>query len=200
VLQLTPQDYERGRRGERIGAGKRSPLLLSGLVLAGANRKDKDKPETWVQDGGIVTGEDLVGLDLRGLRLAVLSACETGLGDVAGGEGVYGLARALHVAGCRDVVASLWQVDDQATAALMTLFYAHLWQQGQPPLEALRQAQLQLYRHPEQVAALARERGPRPGTVVPVEGAAAARPVADQAAGTAHPKLWAAFVLSGPGR
>ena len=88
---------------------------MSGLVLAGANR-----PGT--PGRGLVTGELLVDRDLSGLDLAVLSACDTGLGDVAGGEGVFGLARAFHVAGCRDVVASLWKVDDQATAALMGEF------------------------------------------------------------------------------
>ena len=96
--------------------------MLIGLVLAGANR-----PET--PGRGILTGEAIVGLDLRGLELAVLSACETGLGDVAGGEGVFGLQRAFHVAGCRNVVASLWKVDDEATAALMALFYRHLWEE-----------------------------------------------------------------------
>jgi CHAT domain-containing protein len=89
-----------------------------------------------------------------------LSACETGLGEVAGGEGVFGLQRAFHLARGRNVVASPWQVDDEATAALMALFYHHLWVEKRTPLEALRQAQLSLYRHLERIAALARERGP----------------------------------------
>jgi CHAT domain-containing protein len=73
--------------------------------------------------------------------LAVLSVCETGLGDVAGGEGVFGLQRAFHLAGARNVVATLWKVDDTATAALMAVFYRELWEKGQPPIEALRRAQ-----------------------------------------------------------
>jgi CHAT domain-containing protein/Tfp pilus assembly protein PilF len=207
VLQLTEEDHRRGLRGERVGAGLRSPLLLSGLVLAGANRKEQGKPETWAADGGIFLGEDIVGRNLQRLALAVLSACETGLGDVAGGEGVFGLQRAFHVAGCKNVVASLWQVDDEATAALMNLFYARLWHPDEakrlPPLQALRQAQLALYRQPELIPQFARGevRGPKPDKVVKIEDYAP--PKAEEVkAGErkAHPRQWAAFVLSGDGR
>ena len=79
---------------------------------------------------------------MQDLDLVVLSACETGLGTVAGGEGVFGLQRAFHLAGARTVVASLWKVDDTATRKLMRLFYSKLWEQGMPAAEALRQAQL----------------------------------------------------------
>jgi CHAT domain-containing protein/Tfp pilus assembly protein PilF len=207
VLQLTEEDYRRGWRGERIGAGKRSPLLLSGLVLAGANRKDKDKPETWAADGGILLGEDIVGRNLHHMELAVLSACETGLGDVGGGEGVYGLQSAFHVAGCKNVVASLWQVDDDATAALMNLFYARLWHSDEtkrlPPLQALREAQLTLYRHPELISQFAKGevRGPKPGTTVKIEDYTPPK-VEEVKVGEkkSHPKQWAAFVLSGTGK
>jgi CHAT domain-containing protein len=157
-------------------------------VFAGANVPGRD-------DGGIVTAETLVGLDLHGMDLAVLSACETGLGEVAGGEGVMGLTRAFHVAGCRDVVASLWKVDDDATAALMTLFYHKLWQEKKPPLDALREAQLTLHRHPERIGELAKERGLNLDKVVklpPTPAGAKGR--------TAPAKQWAAFVLSGAGR
>src|SRR5262249_54750321 len=77
---------------ERLGAGARHPLTQTGLVLAGANRKGKDAPD----DGGILTAEAIAGLDLSGLELAVLSACETGLGEGMNGEGVFGLQRAFH--------------------------------------------------------------------------------------------------------
>jgi CHAT domain-containing protein/Tfp pilus assembly protein PilF len=206
VLQLTEDDYRRGWRGERVGAGLRSPLLLSGLVLAGANRKDRDRPETWAADGGILLGEDIVGRNLHRMELAVLSACETGLGDVAGGEGVFGLQRAFHVAGCKNVVASLWQVDDEATAALMNLFYARLWHADPakrlPPLAALREAQLTLYRQPELVAQFARGevRGPKSDKVVKIADYAPPKPDEVLPGGKAHPKQWAAFVLSGDGR
>jgi CHAT domain-containing protein len=142
-----------------------------------------------------VTGEALVDLDLSGLGLAVLSACETGLGDVAGGEGTFGLQRAFHLAGTRNVVASLWKVPDRPTAALMALFYRNLWEKEMPPVEALRQAQLEIYRHPEMIAELAA--GFR-GKFVEVPGTeeTAVKPGAD---GKAHSRLWAAFSLSGPG-
>src|SRR5262249_30298100 len=80
AFQVDPDLFKRGSRGERVGAGALSPMVMTGLVFAGAN-----DPKT--PGRGIVTGEALVDLDLSGLELAVLSACETGLGDTAGGEG-----------------------------------------------------------------------------------------------------------------
>jgi CHAT domain-containing protein len=190
ALQLDEKEFTRSWRGEKVGAGARNPLVLSGLVLAGANRTVKDATH---DDGGILTAEAVAGLSLDGLELAVLSACETGLGEVGGGEGVLGLQRAFHIAGARNVIASLWQVDDEATAALMGLFYLNLWQQELTPLEALRQAQLALYHHPERIPQLARARGP--------DFAKAARlPATPQAAGRSRARLWAGFVLSGVGR
>jgi CHAT domain-containing protein len=188
ALRLDENDYARSWRGEKVGVGARSPLALSGLVLVGANLEGKDAPT----DRGILTAEAIAGLDLGGLELAVLSACETGRGEVAGGEGVFGLQRAFHVAGCKNVVASLWKVDDEATAALMGLFYHQLWSEKLPPIEALQQAQLTLYRHPERIPALARARGPDFDRV-------ASRPPAARPAG-APARLWAGFVLSGLGR
>jgi CHAT domain-containing protein len=184
------KDFLKGVKGERIGAGARSPLTQTGLVLAGANLKGKDAGA----DGGILTAEALAGLDLRRLELAVLSACETGLGEAATGEGVFGLQRAFHLGGCRNVIASLWRVDDDATAALMAVFYHQLWQEGRPPLEALRRAQLALYRHPRDVPALARGRGPDFDQTVRRVTQPPARPAARAAV-----MDWAAFVLSGPG-
>jgi CHAT domain-containing protein/tetratricopeptide (TPR) repeat protein len=176
VLHLSAEDYERGRRGERVGVGAKNPLVLSGLVLAGANL-----PKT--PDRGILTAEALAGLDLGGLDLAVLSACETGLGDVAGGEGVFGLARGFHAAGAHTVVASLWKVDDAATQRLMTLFYDNLWHKKLPRLEALRQAQLALL---YDKAGSGTSRGP--GEVMPSHATGPPR---------ALPLVWAAWMLSG---
>ncbi len=113
------------------------PGLLSGLVLAGANR-----PAEVGKDDGILTALEVESLDLAGVELAVLSACETGLGEQAGGEGLLGLQRAFQVAGARGVVAGLWQVDDKATRDLTMRFYENLWKKKLPRLEALRQAQL----------------------------------------------------------
>jgi CHAT domain-containing protein/tetratricopeptide (TPR) repeat protein len=189
AFHVDPELFKRSLLGERVGPGALSPMVMTGLVFAGANN-----PKT--PGRGVVTGEALVDLDLSGLELAVLSACETGLGDVADGEGTFGLQRALHLAGTRDVVASLWKVPDRPTAALMALFYRNLWDKDLPPVEALRQAQLEIYRHPDRIAALAEGfRGPL--KEVPGTGDEVPRPGAD---GKAHPWLWAAFTLSGPGR
>jgi CHAT domain-containing protein len=175
------------------GQGARSPLAYTGLVLAGANVPDKAGPE-----GGILTGELLLEVNLEGLELAVLSACQTGLGDVAGDQVVQNLGKALHAAGCRDVVASLWNVPDDATAALMALFYDELLRKKRPPLEALRQAQLYVYRHPGQVKELA-ERGPPRRDLVEKIPAASTQPAAPPRTRAAV-KDWAGFFLSGPGR
>jgi CHAT domain-containing protein len=192
ALELSEKDYGRGCRGERVGVGARSPLVLSGLVLAGANLPVKDREK---EDSGVLTAEAIAGLDLDRLELAVLSACETGLGELAGGEGVFGLQRAFHIAGAKNVIASLWKVDDEATAALMSLLYHHLWIENVAPMDALRQAQLTLYRHPERIPQLARQRGPdfeKTARLPLASGAASAR--------RAPARLWAGFVLSGPGR
>jgi CHAT domain-containing protein/tetratricopeptide (TPR) repeat protein len=118
------------------------PGLLSGIALAGANVR----PSPAGQDDGILTALEVAELDLSNVELAVLSACETGLGDVAGGEGLLGLQRAFQVAGAHSVVASLWSVGDAPTQALMARFYENLWTRGQPPAQALREAQLSMLR------------------------------------------------------
>jgi CHAT domain-containing protein len=189
------RDFAFGVGLERRGAAARHPLTQIGLVLAGANR-----PRTGADDdGGILTAEAIAGLNLEGMDLTVLSACETGLGEaLAPGEGVFGLQRAFHLAGAHNVVASLWRVDDEATAALMALFYHHLWDEGQPPLQALRNAQLELYRHPHEAAGLAKGRGVDFDQAVKRVRKPAAAGV--KPAGPARVKDWAAFVLSGPGR
>jgi CHAT domain-containing protein len=96
------------------------------------------------------------------------------------------------------VVASLWKVDDEATAALMAVFYHELWEEGRPPLEALRRAQLALYRHPKDVGALAKGRGPDFDKTV--KRVTQPPPKEDKPAKAALPRDWAAFVLSGYGR
>jgi CHAT domain-containing protein/Flp pilus assembly protein TadD len=108
------------------------PLTQSGIALAG-----KDQ----------LTGLEAYGLDLYGTQLVVLSACETGVGDISVGEGIYGLRRALVIAGSQSQVLSLWKVGDRATVELMKTFYANL-KAGMGRHEALRQAQLKLLQHP----------------------------------------------------
>jgi CHAT domain-containing protein/Tfp pilus assembly protein PilF len=175
-------------RSERVGL-RQHPLGYVGLALAGANDPRND---------GIITGLGIVDLPLEKLHLCVLSACETGLGELTAGEGVVGLQRAFHVAGCPNVIGSLWQVDDAATAALMAQFYHELRVNQKPPLEALRQAQLTIYRHPERIEALAGERGPKFKEAVglPLGG----QPAEGKKPQRAKTKLWAAFVLSGVGK
>jgi CHAT domain-containing protein/Tfp pilus assembly protein PilF len=185
------------------GAGAMSPLSYTGLVLAGANHPERAGP-----DGGILTGEMLLGLDLRRMELAVLSACQTGLGAVADGQCVQNLQRAFHVAGCRNVVASLWNIPDEATAALMRVFYEELLRNRKPPLEALRAAQLFIYRHPGRIKELAERGAPLlekaqrlPGSSAGAAGSSTAPGRSeDDPGGRAAAKDWAGFVLSGPGR
>jgi CHAT domain-containing protein len=97
-----------------------NPLLLSGLVLAGANHASEAGDDA---EDGILTAEEITALDLRGLEIAALSACDTGLGKVATGEGVFGLRRALEIAGARTILMSLWAVPDEAGRDWMTRFY-----------------------------------------------------------------------------
>ncbi len=156
-----------------------NPMLKSGLAMAGANAchlRNEDSAEhtteTPIAEDGLMTALELAALDLHGTQLAVLSACDTGLGateirEQAGwitgrSQGVYGLRRALVLAGAETQLVSLWRVSDVATRDLMTAYYAYLAQgKGRGP--ALRQVQLDMMQSPE--------RG--------------------------HPHYWASFILSG---
>ena len=97
-----------------------NPLLLSGLALAGANRRQSARPD---EDDGILTAGEVATLNLEGVEWAVLSACNTGVGQVTAGEGVLGLRRAFQIAGARTVIMSLWSVDDQAARTWMHALY-----------------------------------------------------------------------------
>ena len=132
---------------------------VSGLAFSGAHL---GAPAT-----GILSDVDLAALDLRGVDWIALSACDSGLGPVRRGEGVFGMRRALRLAGARTVVMSLWEVDDEATAALMAAVYAQRFGRGRDVPTAMAAAQRETL---------------------------AARRAAGQ---SVHPYYWAAFVAEG---
>jgi CHAT domain-containing protein len=154
------------------------PGLLSGLVVAGANR-----PPEPGKDDGILTALEVADLDLADTQLVILSACETGLGEeVAGGEGLLGLQRAFQVAGAESVVATLWKIPDQESSVLVAAFYQNLWKKQMPPREALRAAQLSMLKDgPKRGLEELDDNPPAPPSKI------------------TSPYYWAAFVLSGVG-
>jgi CHAT domain-containing protein/tetratricopeptide (TPR) repeat protein len=162
-----------------------SPGLLSGLVFAGAN-VPIEIPEDLTQldalpDDGILTADEIAFLPLSGAQLVVLSACESGLGESAGGEGLLGIQRAFQVAGARTTIATLWKVNDEATRRIMEEFYRNYLEREMSPLEALRAAQLWALDNVEafRAAGLLDESDARPRL---------------------SPQFWAPFVLSGDWR
>ncbi|MEC4869093.1 MAG: CHAT domain-containing tetratricopeptide repeat protein, partial [Jaaginema sp. PMC 1078.18] len=131
----------------RTPANQENPLLRSGLALAGVHSRSSGAAED-----GVLTALEVAGLNLRGTQLVVLSACETGVGDVANGEGVYGLRRALAIAGAESQLISLWKVSDNGTQSLMVDYYQRLID-GEGRSAALREVQLAMlndatYQHP----------------------------------------------------
>jgi CHAT domain-containing protein/tetratricopeptide (TPR) repeat protein len=141
-----------------------NPLLGAGLAFAGANRRASAPPDA---DDGILTAEEIGALDLAGVDWAVLSACDTGLGEIRSGEGVLGLRRAFEVAGARTLIMSLWPVEDRTARRWMKELYEERLQNGTDTARAARAAGL---------AVLERQRASDLG---------------------GHPSRWAAFVAAG---
>jgi CHAT domain-containing protein/Tfp pilus assembly protein PilF len=136
---LTDNPERTLQRLEGRGVRIENPLLRSGLALAGANEHKEE-------DNGILTALEVTGLNLWGTKLVALSACDTGVGEVKNGDGVYGLRRALVLAGAETQVMSLWAVSDKATRELMVTYYGRL-KQGQGRGEALRRVQLEMLKN-----------------------------------------------------
>ncbi len=118
-------------------------MTRSGLLLAGCNHALKHEPIPETAEDGILTAEEIASLDLRGMELVALSACQTGLGEITSGEGVFGLQRGFKNAGVKSILMSLWKVDDQATAILMDEFYKN-YLSGKSKQESLLEAQRHL--------------------------------------------------------
>ena len=136
------------RMDNRLASPEDKSLTRSGLIMSGANHilEGEELPDD-VEDG-ILTAKEIANVDLRGLDLVVLSACQTGLGDISQGEGVFGLQRGFKKAGAKSILMSLWEVDDKATQILMTQFYKNLVA-GMSKRQSLQSAQkyLRMYKN-----------------------------------------------------
>ena len=117
------------------------PLIRSGLIFAGANRKWTGGAPIRGQEDGILTAYEISQMNLSNTELVVLSACNTGLGDIQGNEGVFGLQRAFKMAGVKYLIMSLWEVPDEATQVLMTKFYQNWIEAKMPIHQAFYEAQ-----------------------------------------------------------
>jgi CHAT domain-containing protein len=152
---LSDQDFKRtnalrdswiGNSGTRWNASLpkddwENPLVRCGIALAGANHAGKITNA--VAEDGLLTGLEASLLNSQGTELVILSACDSGTGEVQIGEGVMSLRRAFRIAGAQTVLASHWKVNDKATSRLMTEFIRR-WQSGEPRAKAWREAQLSL--------------------------------------------------------
>ncbi len=125
---------------ENVYQKAEDPLLRSGLILSGGNYAWSGKTPIEGVEDGIVTANEISRLNFMNTKLVVLSACETGLGDVKGTEGVFGLQRAFKLAGADKLILSLWKVPDKETSELMLAFYS-AWLNGQPIRDAFYSAQ-----------------------------------------------------------
>lgn len=139
-------DAERARQlfASELPSTFDDPMLRSGLVFAGVDRALSGEASNRQADEGVLTAYEAMELNLQGTELVVLSACETGLGTVKNGEGVFGLRRAFLVAGTETILMTLWSIPDRETQELMALFYENWLFLGKDKHEALREAQLKM--------------------------------------------------------
>ena len=139
----TPIDNKSFEGKSGIYKASEDPMMRSGLLLAGAkNYWGKSNPKNTIEDG-ILTASEISNLDLSACQLVVLSACETGLGEVKGSEGVFGLQRAFKMAGVKNIIMSLWKVPDIQTSELFDIFYSECFT-GKTIHEAFQSAQYQM--------------------------------------------------------
>jgi len=124
-------------QGQGVSREEPDPLGLSGLAFAGANHRSEAGPN---DEDGILTAEEIAALNLSGVDWAVLSGCDTGLGNIQTGEGVLGLQRAIQIAGAGSVIMSLWEVEDRSAQAWMQALYQARLRQGANTAEAVRRA------------------------------------------------------------
>ncbi len=139
-----PKNREEGRgmrNDEPVFKMSDNPMIRSGLILAGAQQAWSTGKAPENREDGILTAYEISQMNLSNTELVVLSACETGLGDIEGNEGVYGLQRAFKIAGAKYLIMSLWKVNDQSTRELMTDFYQQWLSNGLSIPEAFRTAQ-----------------------------------------------------------
>jgi CHAT domain-containing protein len=134
--------FNTNRRNETfLPKSAENPLLLSGLAFTGANLRASVKQN---EADGILTAEEIAGMNLQGVDWAVLSACDTGVGEIRVGEGVFGLRRAFQVAGAKTVIMSLWPVEDETTRQWMSTLYSEHFLQGKNAGESVRAASLRV--------------------------------------------------------
>jgi len=119
-------------RAEPVFKLSEHPMLRSGLILSGGNAGWQGERSLDEREDGVLTAYEIIQMNLSNTELVVLSACETGLGDIQGNEGVYGLQRAFKIAGVKYIIMSLWQVPDKQTGLLMTTFYKK-WLEAEGP-------------------------------------------------------------------
>lgn len=126
--------------GVQVSRAKENPLLRSGLMFAGAAATLSNEISIGGANNGMLNAYEAMSLNLKDTKLVIMSACETGTGEIVNGEGVYGLSRAFQIAGASKIIMSLWKVDDEATEQLMTSFYSE-WIKTKNPQNAFLSAQ-----------------------------------------------------------